>query len=943
MGNNHIAIQPIDHTDSIQHTHRSIRSDNNQTPTIVHSIRTTTLNNQSQTMRLLFIAIILSSQLTAHSDATSPALGHRRPASAPEGGVYVATSSGILLGSEHNTSTSSVYRFLSVPYARAPLGALRFMRPRELASIQSDSLVNATRFGATCPQFRHLSRFVSPLLNVDREHQVSEDCLHLHIYAPTSRIGTNPMADIGNARRLSPSDKQVPVIVWLPGEGFDFADARQYDGSQLASHAEAIVIVVQYRVGVFGFLNAPSWNVTGNMGLHDQIMALRWINQNVAAFGGDPDNVTLMGRFSGSMSISSLITAPKQDLIRQSNGQLLFKRVALLSGITVDRWIIDPNQQERSRLLAETAQERGLCAANSSNELECLQTLPLGQLLRMADYAWRPSIDNEIIGHLMPAEAIKMNQFPFDLESVLLGETATEGTLCLMRHTLTSDSNFGELLETGKLTSDDLYDMIRDDSRFYFNYQLPRSNPIQRALELMASESKSLKQRRHFEHADQDASQDDEQQQPSSWSMSANLREKYLDACSSYLIKFHSDELKRNLLSKNKLADIRLDVSRKPVNIYHYELNYRPSYSLTPSYVKTASHGDDIPLIFGLVYNQAQQDEQDLIMSQRMMRFIGNFANGLEPELGSPSESRSSKEAHARVHRSHSDPSQETLKRSWSNEGQIFTIDLEKKNTNSQQSQAQSRNRELHQTSHGRAASGKRGADHEVKLVFVERSAWGARNELPKGSGFLSSESSSKSAPGDASPDSTLEHSIQLTNLDLTRQPSARQEAASWASSSRTTAESTSSGQLESGRAILICMSFIAILMLLLSLALAFALTRLQLTLSETRKLLISRCSLDATQSDGSQTDHNELNHRDHGQLDEVLGRPAELAKGANGPFCNMLNKLSNSQNHQMRPNGGLQIGSRVDIQGSSLGLGRRNSNSSDQIALRMNHESFQS
>lgn len=546
------------------------------------------------------------------------------PQQAPPGGLGVQTSSGLLQGTKQQQATgnASVYQFLSVPYALAPVGKLRFQKPVPLDASQArHSIVDASKLGKTCPQFRHMTQFISPLMNIDEHHQTSEDCLRLHIYVPEWLV---QQAD--NADALAPSDEPLPVIVWLAGEGFDFADARQFDGSHLATTSKSIVVVVQYRVGVLGFMNSAELGLGGNMGLHDQLLALNWVRENIAAFGGEPTNVSLMGRFSGSMSISSLITAPKQHLIRdKTTGKLLFKRVALISGVTVDDWILDSKQHLRAEQVYNKALEDGLCS--SSNKLECLQSVPVDRLVELGGYLWRPSRDNELVGDLLPAEAVRRGQFAADLESVLFGGVKSEGSLCLYRHLLTNNG-YGQLFEDDdnnqKLTPDHVFGMLRDDAHFYFKQPINKTSPIETALETLV-------------RGELVQDQQQQQQQPTGDELAARLRESYLSACANFLIKTPVAELKRQLLAANKRAETRFNLNKKPIKVHHYELVHKPSISLAPQYIKTAAHGDDVMLLFGLAHKQAPANARDLATSRRLAQLVANFVHGKLPLLSSQS------------------------------------------------------------------------------------------------------------------------------------------------------------------------------------------------------------------------------------------------------------------------------------------------------------------
>uniref|UniRef100_A0A6G1SDB1 Carboxylesterase 1C n=1 Tax=Aceria tosichella TaxID=561515 RepID=A0A6G1SDB1_9ACAR len=520
----------------------------------------------------------------------------------------VQTSSGLLRGLEtqpHHSGYQSVVKFLGVPYAQAPIGELRFKRPVELPASEANQTRDATRFGKTCPQHRHLTRFISPLLNLDQEHQISEDCLHLNLFVPSS----------AQPNGHQPKNPQLPVIVWIPGEGFDFADARQFDGSQLALRTQSIVVTVQYRVGALGLLDAPELGIQGNQAIHDQLAALRWIQKNIGAFGGQRDQVTVMGRFSGGMSISTMLTAPNQELVMTGeNDRALFSRAALLSGVAVDDWIIVDNQRSKVSQLLKEAYARGLCQQQQQqqqDDLNCLQSMPVEQLLEISGYQWRLVRDNQLISQEGgPIEALRSGRrsLPKGVEAIMLGETGTEGTLCLYRHMLMANLNErAALIEENQLVSEHLNELIRDDLATYFQYN---SSASSQALEMALDALVDTTIEKQHHNGQQQQQQTSDQ-----------LRQRYLDACSSYMVKSHNQRFKRHLQQANS------------AKLHHYQLNYKPSFSLAPDYIKTAAHGDDVPLIFGLVYNQPADsvNQADLAMTRKMLAYIGNFVHARQP------------------------------------------------------------------------------------------------------------------------------------------------------------------------------------------------------------------------------------------------------------------------------------------------------------------------
>ncbi len=202
----------------------------------------------------------------------------------------VETSEGPVTGPDDGTVT----RFLGVPFAAPPVGALRFAPPAPPAAHRA--VVSATRYGAACPQTASLG---TPSTN--------EDCLTLNLFRPDR-----------------PGPAHRPVLVFLYGGSFRFGASApgrapagpDYDGGRLATGADAIVVTVNYRLGVLGFLASPLLDradprhVSGNYGLLDQQAALRWVRANAAAFGGDPNRVTLFGQSAGALSVVEQMVSP---------------------------------------------------------------------------------------------------------------------------------------------------------------------------------------------------------------------------------------------------------------------------------------------------------------------------------------------------------------------------------------------------------------------------------------------------------------------------------------------------------------------------------------------------------------------------------------------------------------------------------------------------------
>nr|Q5GRG2.1 RecName: Full=Carboxylesterase 5A; AltName: Full=Carboxylesterase-like urinary excreted protein homolog; Short=Cauxin; AltName: Full=Epididymis-specific gene 615 protein; Flags: Precursor [Rattus norvegicus]AAQ05814.1 carboxylesterase 615 protein [Rattus norvegicus] len=200
--------------------------------------------------------------------------------------------------------------FLGIPFAAPPLGPLRFSNPQP--PIPWHDLREATTYPNVCFQNLEWLFIYQNLLKVHYPKLgVSEDCLYLNIYAPA-------YANDGS---------RLPVMMWIPGGGFETGSASIFDGSALAAYEDVLIVTIQYRLGIFGFFNTQNQHAPGNWAFQDQLAALQWVRENINYFGGNPDSVTIFGGSAGAISISSLILSPL------SAG--LFHRAIMQSGVAI--------------------------------------------------------------------------------------------------------------------------------------------------------------------------------------------------------------------------------------------------------------------------------------------------------------------------------------------------------------------------------------------------------------------------------------------------------------------------------------------------------------------------------------------------------------------------------------------------------------------------------
>ncbi|XP_025867228.2 cocaine esterase isoform X1 [Vulpes vulpes] len=209
-----------------------------------------------------------------------------------------------------------VHTFLGIPFAKPPLGLLRFAPPEPPEPWSG--VKDGTSHPAMCVQNITTANAVAlKLLNTTLPlTSMSEDCLYLSIYTPAhASEGSN-----------------LPVLVWIHGGSLMIGMASMYDGSALVAFENLVVVIIQYRLGVLGFFSTGDKHATGNWGYLDQVAALRWIQQNIAYFGGDPGRVTIFGESAGGTSVSSHVVSPmSQGLFHRA---IMESGVALLPGLT---------------------------------------------------------------------------------------------------------------------------------------------------------------------------------------------------------------------------------------------------------------------------------------------------------------------------------------------------------------------------------------------------------------------------------------------------------------------------------------------------------------------------------------------------------------------------------------------------------------------------------
>ncbi|XP_070537483.1 carboxylesterase 5A-like [Ptychodera flava] len=274
------------------------------------------------------------------------------------GDPIVSTKYGSVRGEYSNWPDVQVTYFRGIRYAAAPVGDLRFRQPVEPASWAPD-IYDATTFGPSCPQ--NLTGYPDWMATALPNEDIDEDCLMLNVYVPGHTI---------------PPTQSYPVMVWIHGGSFLIGQGMLYESTVLAGFYDVIVVTINYRLGTLGFLSTGDEHAPGNFGLHDQILALQWVQENIGGFGGDKNMVTIFGESAGGISTGILAHSPR------ATG---FNRVVSQSGVLSPGFIV-PIEQATS--FAYDVGYAAGCNTTTNPDLtdhaellDCLRTLPWEDIL----------------------------------------------------------------------------------------------------------------------------------------------------------------------------------------------------------------------------------------------------------------------------------------------------------------------------------------------------------------------------------------------------------------------------------------------------------------------------------------------------------------------------------------------------------------------------------
>jgi len=261
----------------------------------------------------------------------------------------VKTGSGMVRGSHETTNDTCVWR--GIPYAAPPVGELRWKAPQPMP--KWEGVRPAIEFGARCTQ-----KGIMEYVNFDPSEKMSEDCLFLNIWRPNK-------------------PGKFPVMFWIHGGGYTggTGNTSMYWGDRMAQAGEVVVVTINYRLGILGFLALPALRdedpnqSVGSYGSLDQVAALKWVKDNIANFGGDPENITIFGESAGGWSVCSMLATPL--------AKGLFHKAIIQSGGCETSASLEKGF-EQGKVFAEKL-------GCQPDDLACLRKLPDRKLLKVVN------------------------------------------------------------------------------------------------------------------------------------------------------------------------------------------------------------------------------------------------------------------------------------------------------------------------------------------------------------------------------------------------------------------------------------------------------------------------------------------------------------------------------------------------------------------------------
>lgn len=538
-------------------------------------------------MVLTLVATVVEPAAIRGTPGAAPNASTFVPPPSPHGDpLVVETTSGHIRGFSKNVMNREVHVFLGIPFAKPPLGPLRFRRPVPVDPWHG--VLDASQLPNSCYQERY--EYFPGFEGEDMWNpntNVSEDCLYLNLWVP-ERLRLRHRG--GTDSRDRPG---VPMLVWIYGGGYmsGTSTLEVYDADIMAAMADVIVASMQYRVGAFGFLylkpffDGDSGEAPGNMGMWDQALAIRWLKDNAAAFGGDPDLITLFGESAGGSAVSLHLLSPvTRDLSRRGIMQsgTLNAPWSYMTGekaAEVGRTLVEDVGCNASRLDHSPDRVMACLRAVDSKVLSVQQWNSYWGIL---GFPSAPTID----GVFLPKDPMELvEESDLSDTEMLIGSNQDEGTYFI------------------------LYDFID-----YFEKDAPSFLQREKFLDIVNTIFKNLTplQRQAIIY------------QYTEWD---NLKDGYAhqkqiaDVVGDYFF----------ICPTNLFAQAVADAN---VPTYYYYFTQRTSTSLWGEWMGVM-HGDEIEYVFGHPLNMSvQYRDKERDLSLRMMQAFAHFALTGKPTVG---------------------------------------------------------------------------------------------------------------------------------------------------------------------------------------------------------------------------------------------------------------------------------------------------------------------
>ncbi|XP_028849175.1 neuroligin-2a isoform X1 [Denticeps clupeoides] len=519
----------------------------------------------------------------------------------------VTTNYGKLRGIKrdlNNEILGPVEQYLGVPYATAPIGDRRFQPPEAPGSWQE--VRNATQFAPVCPQNVHgvLPEIMLPVWFTDSldvaatyMQNQSEDCLYLNVYVPTEDGPLTKKHDESSMNRPKDEDirdrRKKPVMLFIHGGSYMEGTGNMFDASVLAAYGNVIVVTMNYRLGVLGFLSTGDQSAKGNYGLLDQIQALRWLNENIGHFGGDSERITIFGSGAGASCINLLILSHHSE----GNERGLFQRAIAQSGSAISSWSINYQPLKYTKILARKV---GCTYGETADLVDCLRRKNFRELvdqdIQPARYhiAFGPVVDGDVV----PDDPeILMQQGEFLNYDILIGVNQGEGLKFVDDGATESEEGISAAAFDYTISNfvDNLYgypegkDILRETIKFMYTDWADRDNGEMRRKTLLALFT--------------------DHQWVAPAVATAKLHAEYQSPV--YFYTFY----------------------------HHCQTETRPEWA-------DAAHGDEIPYVFGVPMIGATDlfpcnfSKNDVMLSAVVMTYWTNFAKTGDPNLPVPQDTK---------------------------------------------------------------------------------------------------------------------------------------------------------------------------------------------------------------------------------------------------------------------------------------------------------------